>query len=69
MTASAPHTEREPEVFRQLNGPMAFTVRSYVIAEPRATVLPTSSAHHAQRSPRRKAVAAMALPRRPNRTL
>ena len=39
------------------NGPMAFTVQSYVIAEPNAMVLPTSNAHHAHPSPRRKAVA------------
>lgn len=43
------------------NGPMARTIRSYVIGAPYAIVLPTSSAHQAQRSPRRNAVAAMAI--------
>ena len=34
------------------NGPMALTVMSYVIADNKPTVFPTSSTHHAQRSPR-----------------
>ena len=48
----------EAEVFRQLERSDGSTVQSYVIAETNAIVLPTSNAHHAQPSPRRKAVAA-----------
>src|SRR5512135_2549706 len=69
VTASAPQTMARPRYSVSSNGPIAFTALSYVIADTNATVLPTSSAHHAQRSPRRKAVTAMALVMSPNRTL
>ena len=39
------------------------------MADTSAMVLPTSNAHHAQRSPWRKAVTAMALPINPNTAL
>ena len=42
------------------NGPMAFTIQSYLMADTNAIVFPTSNAHHAQPSPRRNAVTAMA---------
>ena len=44
-------------------------VAAYLIADTSAIVLPTSNAHHAQRSPWRKAVTAMALAISPNTTL
>src|SRR5262245_9046466 len=69
VRASAPQTIARPRYSVSSNGPMAFTVLSYVIAATNAPVLPTSSAHHAQRSPRRKLVTAMALHMSPNRTL
>ncbi len=47
---------------------MAFTIQSYLMAATSAIVLP-SSAHHAQRSPRRKAVTTMAPVMSPNSTL
>ena len=59
--ASAPQTRARPRYSVISNGPMAFTILSYVIAETNATVLPASSAHQAQREPRRKAVTAIAL--------
>ena len=65
MTASAPQTRARPRYSVSSNGPMAFTVQSYVIADTSAIVLPTSNAHHAQRSPRRKAVTAMATRQQP----
>ena len=48
---------------------MAPTVQSYVIAAPNAIVLPTSNAHHAHPSPRRKAVAVMAIATSANATM
>ena len=69
VMASAPHTSARPRYSVSSNGPMAFTVLSYVIADTKATVLPASNTHHAQGSPRRNAVTAMAVPRSPNRTL
>ena len=69
MTASAPQTRARPRYSVSSNGPMAFTVQSNFMADASAIVLPTSSAHHAQRSPRRKAVTAMALAISPNTTL
>jgi len=48
---------------------MAFTIRSYVMADTNATVLPMSNAHHAQPSLRRKAVTVMATAISPNATL
>src|SRR5215471_8972260 len=49
--------------------PMKPTIRSYVMALPYASVLATSKAHQAQASPRRNAVAATAIPRKPKATL
>src|SRR5207248_4648398 len=69
VTASAPQTRARPRYSVSSNGPMACTILSYVIADTNPIVLPTSSAHHAQRSPRRKAVTVMALPMSPNRKL
>src|SRR5688572_3155182 len=66
VTASAPRTSARPRYSVSSNGPMAFTIQSYLIADPRATVLPSSSAHHAQRSPRRNAVTAITLAKNPN---
>src|SRR5512134_319381 len=68
VTASAPQTRARPRYSVSSNGPMALTVMSYVIADNKATVFPTSSTHHAQRSPRRKAVMAITLPMKPNKT-
>ena len=48
---------------------MAPTVKSYVIAAPYAIVLPTSNAHQAQGSPRRKAVALTAMASSPKATI
>ena len=45
---------------------MAFTIQSYLMADPSAIVLPTSKVHHAHRSPRRKAVTAIAIAINPN---
>src|SRR3954462_3560148 len=69
VTASAPQTNARPRYSVSSNGPMAFTSLSYVIADTNAIVLPASNAHHAQFSPRRNAVTAMALPMRPKQTL
>ena len=64
MTASAPKTRARPRYSDNSNGPMAFTIQSYLMAETNAIVLPASSAHQAQRSPRRNAVAVMRLSER-----
>src|SRR5204862_2527670 len=56
VTASAPQTSARPKYSVSSNGPIALTIRSYAMADPNAIVLPTSSAHHAHASPRRKAV-------------
>jgi hypothetical protein len=47
---------------------MAFTILTMDIADANATELPTSKVHHAQRSPKRNEVTAMALPINPNST-
>src|SRR6266511_5976374 len=47
---------------------MARTVQSYVIAATKASVLPIANAHHAQTSPRRKAVTVTIIAIRENAT-
>src|SRR5262249_38462805 len=69
VPASAPQTSARPRYSVSSKGPMALTVLSYVIAATSALVLPASSVHHAQTSPRRNAVTAMTLPMRPNNAL
>ena len=58
-----------PRYSESSKSPMAFTVRSYAMADMNAIVLPTSNVHHAQRSPRRKAVTVMAIAISPKTTL
>jgi hypothetical protein len=65
VTARLPYITARPRYSDHSNGPIAPTILSYVIAETNAMVLPASSAHHAQRSPRRNAVAAIATASRP----
>src|SRR5437868_10733593 len=48
---------------------IAFITRSKMIAEPTAIVLPTSSVHHAHRSPLRNAVIVIATAIKPKTTL
>src|SRR5262249_27880341 len=67
VTASAPQTSARPRDSVSSKGPMASTILSIVIADTNAIVLPTSNAHHAQGSPRRNAVTAMALASSPNK--
>src|SRR5215470_19286311 len=69
VTARLPYITARPRYSDHSNGPIAPTILSYVIAETNATVLPASSAHHAQRSPRRNAVAAIAIANRPKATM
>ena len=69
VTASAPQMRARPRYSVSSNGPMAFTILSYAIADTNASVLPASSAHHAQASPRRKAVTVMAIAISQNATL
>src|SRR5436190_1332119 len=69
VKASATQVAARPTYSDISKGPIAFTIQSYRIAAPSAIVLPKSSAHHAQRSPRRKAVAAIPTPSSPNATL
>src|SRR5262249_55355925 len=58
-----------PRYSETSNGPMAFTIQSYLIADARVMTLPASNAHQAHVSPRRNAVTAMALATIPNATL
>ncbi len=69
VTASAVQTAARPMYSVSSNGPMAFTLQSYLIADTSAMVLPVSKAHQAQRSPRRKAVTVMALAISPNKVV
>ena len=66
VTARAHRTNASPRYSVSSNGPMAFTIQSYRMADTSAMVLLASNVHQAQRSPRRKAVTAMRLPINPN---
>src|SRR5262245_30720767 len=66
VAASAPTTVTRPRYSVSSNGPMAFTVQSYLMADTSAMMLQASSVHHAHAAPRRNAVAAMAPPISPN---
>ena len=59
--ARAAQIKARPRYSDISNGPIAFAVRSYAMATTNAIVFPHSNAHQAQRSPRRKAVAARAI--------
>jgi hypothetical protein len=51
VTARLAYITARPRYSDHSNGPIALTILSYVIAETKAVLLPTSSAHHAAWAP------------------